>query len=104
MHAEKLDTIQNLLQTTLGKLFAGLCALVGIFLLTLPLPIVVNSFAGFYKNRLWRNEVALKKRDRMRQRGEARARRQSSVSRGQKEAGQGGASVPRHRYGVLMMM
>ena len=74
----------------------------GIFLLTLPLPIVVNSFAGFYKNRLWRNEVALKKRDRMRQRGEARVRRQSSVSRGQKEASQGGVGVPRHRYGEVM--
>ena len=78
--------------------------MVGIFLLTLPLPIVVNSFAGFYKNRLWRNEVALKKRDRMRQRGEARVRRQSSVSRGQKEDGQGGVGVPRHRYSEVMMM
>ena len=25
--------------------------------MTLPIPIVVNSFAQFYKNRLWRNEV-----------------------------------------------
>ena len=33
--------------------------------LTLPIPIVVNSFAGFYKNRLWRNEVAHKKRERI---------------------------------------
>ena len=91
------------LQTTLGKLFAGLCALVGIFLLTLPLPIVVNSFAGFYKNRLWRNEVALKKRDRMRQQGQARSRRHSSVSRGHKEAGQGGAGMPRHRLVTLLV-
>ena len=45
--------------SNLGKLSGGLCALVGVFLLTLPLPIVVNSFAGFYKNRLWRNEVIL---------------------------------------------
>ena len=44
-------------RSNLGKLSGGLCALVGVFLLTLPLPIVVNSFAGFYKNRLWRNEV-----------------------------------------------
>ena len=29
----------------------------GVFILTLPIPIVVNSFAVFYKNRLWRNEV-----------------------------------------------
>ena len=28
-----------------------------VFILTLPIPIVVNSFASFYKNRLWRNEV-----------------------------------------------
>ena len=46
------------LQTFLGKVFGGLCAIVGVFTLTLPIPIVVNSFAGFYKNRLWRNEVA----------------------------------------------
>ena len=43
----------------------GLCALVGVFILTLPLPIVVNSFAAYYKNRLWRNEVAHKRAERM---------------------------------------
>ena len=36
----------------------------GVFCLTLPIPIIVNSFAGFYKNRLWRNEVEHKKRER----------------------------------------
>ena len=41
----------------MGKVFGGLCAILGVFTLTLPIPIVVNSFAGFYKNRLWRNEV-----------------------------------------------
>ena len=46
-------------QSELGKMSGGMCALVGVFLLTLPLPIVVNSFAGFYKNRMWRNEVGL---------------------------------------------
>ena len=29
----------------------GLCALSGVFILTLPIPIVVNSFAQYYKNR-----------------------------------------------------
>ena len=53
------------IQTFLGKIFGGFCALVGVFTLTLPIPIVVNSFAGFYKNRLWRNEVAQKKRERV---------------------------------------
>ena len=46
----------------MGQLFGGFCALVGVFTLTLPSPIVVNSFAGCYRNRLWRNEVAQKKR------------------------------------------
>ena len=40
-----------------NQVFAGFCALSGVFCLTLPIPIIVNSFAGFYKNRLWRNEV-----------------------------------------------
>ena len=48
----------------------GLCALGGIFILTLPIPIVVNSFASYYKNRLWRNEVAYKKRQRAKKRRE----------------------------------
>ena len=48
----------------------GLCALGGIFILTLPIPIVVNSFASYYKNRLWRNEVAHKKRERAKKRRE----------------------------------
>ncbi len=51
-------------KTFLGKLIGGFCALSGIFILTLPIPIVVNSFASYYKNRLWRNEVAQKKRER----------------------------------------
>jgi hypothetical protein len=38
-------------QTFLGKVVGGLCALSGIFILTLPIPIVVNSFAAYYKNR-----------------------------------------------------
>ena len=52
-------------KTLLGKLIGGCCALSGVFILTLPIPIVVNSFAVFYKNRLWRNEVEHKKRERM---------------------------------------
>ncbi len=43
--------------TMLGKVTGGFCALLGVFILTLPIPIVVNSFASYYKNRLWRNEV-----------------------------------------------
>ena len=50
-----------------GKVVGGFCALSGIFILTLPIPIVVNSFAVFYKNRLWRNEVEHKKSLRIKQ-------------------------------------
>ena len=38
-------------KTLLGKLVGGFCALSGVFILTLPIPIVVNSFAQYYKNR-----------------------------------------------------
>ena len=50
-------------KTFLGKLIGGFCALTGIFILTLPIPIVVNSFASFYSNRLWRTEVQQKKKE-----------------------------------------
>ena len=58
------------LQLQLTLFTGGLCALGGIFILTLPIPIVVNSFASYYKNRLWRNEVAYKKRQRAKKRRE----------------------------------
>ena len=48
--------------TFFGKLICGMCAITGIFILTLPIPIVVTSFASCYKNRLWRNQIANKKR------------------------------------------
>ena len=34
-----------------GKAIGGVCAVVGVFILTLPVPIVVNSFASYYKVR-----------------------------------------------------
>ena len=53
-----------------GKAIGGFCAIVGVFILTLPVPIVVNSFASYYKNRLWRNEVAHKRTVRAAQQAE----------------------------------
>ena len=49
-------------RTFLGKLICGLCALCGVFILTLPIPIVVSSFAQCYKRKLWRNEIATRRR------------------------------------------
>ena len=60
----------------MGKFVCGLCALCGVFIITLPIPIVVSSFAMCYKVRpgyndsdmcsdqrkLWRNEIATRKR------------------------------------------
>ena len=47
-----------------GKLIGGFCALFGVFTITLPVPIMVNSFSNFYKNKLWRGEVAIRRKDR----------------------------------------
>ena len=49
----------------LGQAFGGLAAVVGVFVLTLPIPIVVNSFAGYYKNRLIRKMVKVKRNKRL---------------------------------------
>jgi hypothetical protein len=53
--------------TGIGKIIGGICALMGVFTITLPVPIMVNNFAMFYKNKLWRGEVALQRRERQRQ-------------------------------------
>ena len=41
-----------------GQLIAGSCAVMGTFIITLPIPIVVNSFARCYRNQVWRGEVS----------------------------------------------
>ena len=51
--------------TMLGQIVGGLCALVGVFILSLPVPIVVNSFASVYKNQMWRNEVAHRRSEKL---------------------------------------
>jgi hypothetical protein len=51
----------------MGKLIGGFCAVFGAFTIVLPVPIIVNSFANFYRNRLWRGEVAIKRRERLNQ-------------------------------------
>jgi hypothetical protein len=66
--------------TNFGQLIAGCCAVMGVFIITLPIPIVVNSFARCYNNQLWRGEVSQRrmvlinemKRKRMVQKGMGR--------------------------------
>ena len=48
----ELDTrlaAELIFRTFMGKFVCGLCALCGVFILTLPIPIVVSSFAMCYK-------------------------------------------------------
>ena len=55
----------------LGRVSVALTAILGLFVLTLPVPIVVNSFAGYYRNRLLRKVVAMKRNKRLRERRKA---------------------------------
>ena len=41
-----------------GQLVGGFCAVLGTFFISMPIPIVVNSFARCYKNLVSRNEVS----------------------------------------------
>jgi hypothetical protein len=45
----------------MGKIIGGLCPITGVILLTLPVPIIVNSFADQYRNRVSRSEIRQKK-------------------------------------------
>ena len=53
--------------TAVGQLIGGICALLGVFILALPVPIIVNSFSENYKNRVWKGHMEMKKRGRDRQ-------------------------------------
>ena len=54
--------------SSFGVFFGGLCPIIGVFILSLPVPIVVNSFVTCYRNRIWRDEVRQKKDERMAER------------------------------------
>ena len=42
----------------IGRSVGGFCAFAGVFILTLPIPIVVNVFSSCHKGRIWRIEMA----------------------------------------------
>ncbi len=52
----------------MGKITGGICSIVGVFVLTLPVPIVLNSFTGYYKNRLIRRVIWVKRRKKLEER------------------------------------
>ena len=48
-------------RTSFGQMIGGGCALIGVLIFSLPIPIVINSFSTYYDNVLWNNQIRARK-------------------------------------------
>ena len=46
----------------MGQMLCGLCAICGMMIITVPIPMLVSSFAITYKSKLWRSKISTKRR------------------------------------------